>query len=86
MQSRTILHLDEEREPWLIVCFVVRGGFTRVEVTESQFCRRNVRRSRRVFRSGGRMAVSVPKSPTGEDGRKTGEEVEGEGKGRGAPR
>ncbi|MFF2486077.1 GNAT family N-acetyltransferase [Microbacterium sp. NPDC058062] len=27
MNSRTIPHLDEEREPWSIVCFVVRGGF-----------------------------------------------------------
>lgn len=29
MNSRTIPHLDEEREPWSIVCFVVRGGFRR---------------------------------------------------------
>lgn len=27
MHSRTIPHLDEERDPWSIVCFVVRGGF-----------------------------------------------------------
>lgn len=27
MNSRTIPHLDEERDPWSIVCFVVRGGF-----------------------------------------------------------
>ncbi|KJL43635.1 hypothetical protein [Microbacterium trichothecenolyticum] len=27
MNSRTIPYLDEEREPWSIVCFVVRGGF-----------------------------------------------------------
>lgn len=27
MRSRTIPHLDEERDPWSIVCFVVRGGF-----------------------------------------------------------
>ncbi|MEO7016862.1 MAG: GNAT family N-acetyltransferase [Leifsonia sp.] len=27
MQSRTIPHVDEERKPWSIVCFVVRGGF-----------------------------------------------------------
>lgn len=29
MNSRTIPHLDEERDPWSIVCFVVRGGFRR---------------------------------------------------------
>lgn len=27
MHSRTIPHLDEELDPWSIVCFVVRGGF-----------------------------------------------------------
>jgi GNAT superfamily N-acetyltransferase len=27
MNSRTIPHLDEERDPWSIVCFVVRAGF-----------------------------------------------------------
>jgi GNAT superfamily N-acetyltransferase len=27
MRSRTIPHLDEERDPWSIVCFVVRGGY-----------------------------------------------------------
>lgn len=27
MHSRTIPHLDEERDPWAIVCFVVRAGF-----------------------------------------------------------
>jgi GNAT superfamily N-acetyltransferase len=27
MNSRTIPHLDEEREPWSVVCFVVRAGF-----------------------------------------------------------
>lgn len=27
LNSRTIPHLDEERDPWSIVCFVVRGGF-----------------------------------------------------------
>ncbi|WP_085371428.1 GNAT family N-acetyltransferase [Leifsonia sp. NCR5] len=27
MNSRTIPHLDEERDPWSIVCFVVRGGY-----------------------------------------------------------
>jgi GNAT superfamily N-acetyltransferase len=27
MNSRTIPHLDEELDPWSIVCFVVRGGF-----------------------------------------------------------
>lgn len=27
MNSRTIPHLDEEREPWSIVCFVVRAGY-----------------------------------------------------------
>jgi GNAT superfamily N-acetyltransferase len=27
MNSRTIPHLDEELDPWAIVCFVVRGGF-----------------------------------------------------------
>lgn len=27
MVSRTIPHLDEERDPWSIVCFVVRAGF-----------------------------------------------------------
>ncbi|WP_223690977.1 GNAT family N-acetyltransferase [Leifsonia poae] len=27
MRSRTIPHLDEESDPWSIVCFVVRGGF-----------------------------------------------------------
>jgi len=27
MNSRTIPHLDEERDLWSIVCFVVRGGF-----------------------------------------------------------
>jgi GNAT superfamily N-acetyltransferase len=29
LNSRTIPHLDEERDPWSIVCFVVRGGFRR---------------------------------------------------------
>jgi len=27
LNSRTIPHLDEERDPWSIVCFVVRAGF-----------------------------------------------------------
>ncbi|MFP3465350.1 GNAT family N-acetyltransferase [Leifsonia sp. SIMBA_070] len=27
MGSRTIPHLDEDQDPWSIVCFVVRGGF-----------------------------------------------------------
>lgn len=27
MNSRTIPHLDEDEDPWSIVCFVVRGGF-----------------------------------------------------------
>jgi GNAT superfamily N-acetyltransferase len=27
MRSRTIPHLDEEQDPWSIVCFVVRAGF-----------------------------------------------------------
>ncbi|MFJ3393014.1 GNAT family N-acetyltransferase [Leifsonia aquatica] len=27
LNSRTIPHLDEELDPWSIVCFVVRGGF-----------------------------------------------------------
>lgn len=27
MNSRTIPHVDEDRDPWSIVCFVVRGGF-----------------------------------------------------------
>lgn len=27
MRSRTIPHLDEDRDPWSIVCFVVRGGY-----------------------------------------------------------
>ena len=27
MRSRTIPHLDEDADPWSIVCFVVRGGF-----------------------------------------------------------
>jgi GNAT superfamily N-acetyltransferase len=27
LNSRTIPHLDEDRDPWSIVCFVVRGGF-----------------------------------------------------------
>jgi len=27
MRSRTIPHLDEDQDPWSIVCFVVRGGF-----------------------------------------------------------
>jgi GNAT superfamily N-acetyltransferase len=27
MNSRTIPHVDEERDPWSIVCFVVRAGF-----------------------------------------------------------
>lgn len=27
MNSRTIPHLDEEADPWSIVCFVVRGGY-----------------------------------------------------------
>ncbi|MFE4470787.1 GNAT family N-acetyltransferase [Leifsonia sp. NPDC056824] len=29
LNSRTIPHLDEELDPWSIVCFVVRGGFRR---------------------------------------------------------
>jgi GNAT superfamily N-acetyltransferase len=29
LNSRTIPHLDEERDPWAIVCFVVRGGYRR---------------------------------------------------------
>ncbi|AYG02434.1 GNAT family N-acetyltransferase [Gryllotalpicola protaetiae] len=29
LNSRTIPHLDEERDPWAIVCFVVRPGFRR---------------------------------------------------------
>ncbi|WP_285114139.1 GNAT family N-acetyltransferase [Leifsonia sp. fls2-241-R2A-40a] len=27
LRSRTIPHLDEDRDPWSIVCFVVRAGF-----------------------------------------------------------
>jgi len=29
LNSRTIPHLDEERDPWAIVCFVVRVGYRR---------------------------------------------------------
>jgi GNAT superfamily N-acetyltransferase len=29
LNSRTIPHLDEQRDPWAIVCFVVRAGFRR---------------------------------------------------------
>lgn len=29
MRSRTIPHAGEDRDPWSIVCFVVRGGFRR---------------------------------------------------------